>query len=292
MNTTIDSLDEIEKPKLPLRRIIALSYSTYFDHFGDVWRISWLWLLLVLPLAIATSWLQTAWLAQVITDMASGPHTLTRTAGFALVGNITSLVFTFAGVSIAVAWHRRLLLDEAPGWSGSNVATGSMWRYICVGIAIGLIVMLPVAAILVPTLFWLGPLLAGTGHGPPSPAIFLLVFVIYIAAFAALLRLTPLLPARAIGDRTLTFRQVWNRTRGNIWRIFWGLTACSTPPLIALQIIFVVLTGFPNPLDIASGEHFVKWAATGIVFTCGNLLLVPIWIGFLSHAYRHFFRSA
>jgi hypothetical protein len=36
----------------------------------------------------------------------------------------------------------------------------------------------------------------------------------------------------------------------------------------------------------------VKWAATGIVFTCGDLLLVPIWIGFLSHAYRHFFRSA
>ncbi len=53
------------------------------------------------------------------------------------------LVFTFAGVSIAVAWHRRIILGEQPGFSGSNVATKSLWRYDGVGFAIGLIAFLP-----------------------------------------------------------------------------------------------------------------------------------------------------
>jgi hypothetical protein len=291
MNATIDSDDNIAKPKLPLRRTIGLSYSSYFNRFGDMMRISWLWLAAIAPLVVATSRLQTIWLARIMSGDASAPPTLEQMSELAWLGNITNLAFIFAGVSIAVAWHRRLLLREAPGWSGSNLVTGNLWRYIGVGLAIGLIVLLP-AAILMAIIIWLAPLLAGREYGPSAPPLFLLIIVIYIAACAVMLRLILLLPARAIGDQTLTFGQVWKRTRGNVWRIFWGLCACSTPPLIALAIILVVVTGFPNPQEIASDNHFFKLAATRILLTCGNLLLVPIWIGFLSHAYRHFFRSA
>ena len=244
-----------------------------------------------MPLTVAISWLQATWLAQATANMASGSRALKPISEFAIPGNLTGLVFTLAGVSIAVAWHRRLLLDEAPGLSGSNLASGSLWRYIGVGIAIGLIVMLPAAAILLPTLVWLAPHFAGKEYWPPALLIFLLVAAIYIAAFAVMLRLSPLLPARAIGDLSLTFRQVWNRTRGNIWRISWGLFACSTPPILVLQIISVVFVGFPNPQSLDSGEQFVPWVLTTVFLTCGTLLLVPLWIGFLSHAYRHFFRS-
>jgi hypothetical protein len=117
-----------------------------------------------------------------------------------------------------------------------------------------------------------------------------LVIAIYFAVAAVIMRLCPLLPARAIGDDSLTLRQVWNRTRGNTWRIFWGLVACWTPPLLALEIVSLVFVGFPNPQAITGGVHMTRWAASGMIFSCASLLVVPIWIGFLSHAYRLFFR--
>jgi len=48
---------------------------------------------------------------------------------------IVAAVLFVAGVSIAVAWHRRLLLDEHPGFSASNLVTRSLWRYASVAIA-------------------------------------------------------------------------------------------------------------------------------------------------------------
>ena len=45
---------------------------------------------------------------------------------------------------------------------------------------------------------------------------------VYVVAIAVLLRLSPLLPARASYlDRT--FKDTWRQTRGNAWRLFWGV---------------------------------------------------------------------
>ena len=53
------------------------------------------------------------------------------------------LLYMLAGVSIAVAWHRRIILGEQPRLSGSNIGAGSFWRYAGVGIAILLLAFAP-----------------------------------------------------------------------------------------------------------------------------------------------------
>ena len=52
--------------KLPLWDTICLSYSTYFNNFLDVLRISWLWMLVGVPLLGYASWQQMSWMAKSI----------------------------------------------------------------------------------------------------------------------------------------------------------------------------------------------------------------------------------
>jgi hypothetical protein len=101
--------------------------------------------------------------------------------------------------------------------------------------------------------------------------------------------LTLLLPARAIGNSGLTFKQAWNRTRGNVWRLFWGIVVTTMPALLIAQFVFAlgVRPYFPG-MDV--GEAFAaRMTAMSTFFAVYYLLILPIGIGFLSHAYRHFF---
>ncbi len=245
-------------PKLPLWHTIGLSYSTFFAHFKDVLQISWLWLLVIMPLTGATSWLQMSWMAEVIANSRQdvSPQIPAQPIDMIVLGNAANLAILFAGVSIAVAWHRRLILGEHPGFSGSNVASGNLWRYIGMGILICLIVAIPALVIVVPIFFWVLPHATGTTVVPVNSSIFpiiILVFVIYIVAFAVVLRLSLLLPARAVRDLTLTFKGAWNRTRGNTWRIFWGIVITTVPPILAAEIVLLIFLGFPNPGMLANG---------------------------------------
>jgi hypothetical protein len=287
-------------PKLPLGRAISLSYSTYFEHFLDALRASWLWMLVVAAITGVTSWEQWSWMSAVIAQMKPGvPPQLLQPPAIGALLSLQYILLTLAGVSIAVAWHRRLILGEHPGWSGSNLATKNPWRYIGVGLAIVLTVMLPIIAIVVPLIYFVTPAQHLT-PGPPHAAPFLLiplVFVLYFVAVAIMLRLTLLLPARATADLDLTFRQTWNRTRGNTWRLFWGILATTIPPIALAEIAFLLIGGLNIPSGarnfamIADADFARRMTAMSTIFMVYYLLMLPIGIGFLSHAYRHFFRT-
>jgi hypothetical protein len=109
------------------------------------------------------------------------------------------------------------------------------------------------------------------------------------------LRLGLVLPARAIGDLGLTFREAWDRTRGNTWRLFWGTVACMLPPMILLEVVSLIVFSAighhvrpGQPLDSSIALSTAIMSAT---FFVAYLLIVPIGIGFLSHSYRHFFQG-
>jgi len=280
--------------KLPLWDTISLSYSTYFRYFPDVLRISWLWLAVAAPLTGIANWGRFSLMAGLIADMKRGiplptsAQLASGTVEMTVLGSAAGLLSLFAGVSIAVAWHRHIILGEDPGFSGSNVATKDLWRYVGVGLAICLIVMLPLLVV-VGTRFLLFTPVAG--GGPPGFGALILIpviFFVFLLAFAVMLRLSPLLPARAVGDLGLTFKETWQRTRGNTWRIFWGIAACTILPILAAQI---VLLGFINPAMFADG-FIGPMVAASTIFTVYYLLVLPIGIGFLSYSYWHFFRQA
>jgi hypothetical protein len=283
---------ELPYPKLPFWDAVSLAYSTYFRHFTDALRASWLWLIVVAVLTGVASWQQWSWMSAFMTNLKPGvpPRMPSQPLELAILLNVDYILLLLAGVSIAVAWHRLMILDERPGMSGSNIATKNLWRYIVVGLALFLIMFLPATAAMLPTFYFLQP---APGPAPPPPGFFLmilLIFGVYAVGIAVALRLTLLLPAQAIGDASLTFRQTWNRTRGNIWRLFWGIVVTTIPPLLIAQIVFVLLIPPPHP-GMAGEDIVARMTAFSTTFMIYYLLIVPIGIGFLSHAYRHFFQA-
>jgi hypothetical protein len=182
--------------------------------------------------------------------------------------------------------------DLDGSFSNSQHGVSSHWRYIVVAIALFLTLFLPMAAIMLPSFYFLLPAPGVRTSLPPGflPLV-LMIFVAYVAGIAITLRLTLLLPAQAVGDTDLTFKQTWNRTRGNIWRLFWGIVATTTPPLLIAEIGFLSIIGVPSAANFAGDDFVARMTASSAVFTAYYLLIVPIGIGFLSHAYRHFFQA-
>src|SRR5215831_7646253 len=122
-------------PKLPLGEVISLSYAWFFQKFPDVLRISWLWLVICAALVGVSSWMQWTWMMDVLgadtgVTIPQARIESSRPLELVILGNIVGLLPLLASVSIAVAWHRRIILDEQPGLSGNNIVTRELWRYI------------------------------------------------------------------------------------------------------------------------------------------------------------------
>jgi len=282
---------ELPYPKLPFRNAVRLAYSTFFSHFADVLRAAWLWLIATAALTAYTSWQQWTWMADAVGMIAARqPPRMALPAQVSMLLQLDNVLMILAGVSIAVAWHRLMILNERPGISGANVASGNLWRYVLVGFLLCVITMVPVIVTLGGRYF-LMPATSGPGQMVPTAffPLFLAGSALCVASLAVMLRLMLLLPARAVGNRDLSFRQTWQRTRGNAWRLFWGLIITTFPLLLLAQIIIVASVGFPNPMLLQGGDAMMQMTAISTVVIVYYLLILPISIGFLSHAYRHFF---
>src|SRR5258708_2408172 len=115
---------DLPYPKLPFWDTVSLAYSTYFRHFNDALRTSWLWLIAVAALTAFASWQQWSWMATAMANLKPGlPPQMPKPTEMVLLLNLANILMLLAGVSIAVAWHRLMILNEQPGVSGSNVAT-------------------------------------------------------------------------------------------------------------------------------------------------------------------------
>jgi hypothetical protein len=289
-------------PKLPLWRTIYRAYSIYLDNFLDVLRASWLCIAVAVPLLMIAQWIQLSWVLRAAAGVRRGFPLQTpifppstpfppppTPVGMMVLVYTAGLLALLAGASIAVAWHRHIILGERPGLSGSNIVTISFWRYAAVGIAIFLVAFLPLLIFLL-FAFFLAPFATSDVpyHPPKFPFLeFALFLLLYLVAMAIMLRLVLLLPARAAGNWSPTFRDSWNRTRGNTWRLFWGFVACIVPPGLLIQIFSLelfALNGFPTPAD-----DVIRFVGIGAVLWAFYLLVTPIAVGFLSLSYLHFF---
>jgi hypothetical protein len=275
--------------KLPFWDTVSLSYSTYFANFIDVLRASWLWMIVAAVFTYFASLQQWTWMASAMANIKPGlpPHAV-RPLDMALFIETDNVLVLLAGVSIAVAWHRLMILGEHPGFSGSNLVTKNLWCYILYAIALLLIMASPLLVIMLPFAYLLIPT---TSVSTPPAGFFivgLFAYVLCIVTSVIAIRLSLLLPAQAVGNTNVTFGQAWARSRGNFWRLAWGYAFTTTPMLFVMQIAMLAIVGFPRAAF--GGEGFVaRMTAMSTVMMVYYLLITPIGIGFLSHAYRHFF---
>jgi hypothetical protein len=254
-------------PKLPFWRTVAQAYAAPFLSLDSLVRAAWLWLLLLVPLLLAISWVQVPMEAEALARLRLDPQAAFETPWqLRLISNLHALVLLPAGASIAVAWHRLILAGERPAGAYLRLDR-SVWLYTTVlvvtVVGISLLFDLPqvlVSGIAVRTL--IGALAA----------------VLSIAAALVIGRLSLVLPAIALGRTGVGLGEAWRATHRNTWRLFWG-------PFVCLLLLFL-------PAVLLSRVTAADRTAAALAMTALDVISIiggVIGVGFLSFAYRHFF---
>ncbi len=178
------------------RGVLAVTGWKIFSHsvfllkhnFSDAVRISWpLILITVLGFIFGSS-------ADVSGDFAAAQ----QVTGADI---LLQLAMAVAGVWVAVAWHRYVLLEEASGpippFHGMRMLA-YFFTAVLLGLGIGLLVGIAGAVI-------------GMVTYNLMPVFFVLLFALVVVAIWMFYRLSPLLPAAALGEK-LGVKEAWEAT--------------------------------------------------------------------------------
>jgi hypothetical protein len=284
--------------QLPVWETVGHAYKAFFDNLSGLLRATWPWLIVLGLLTVLAGWLgvdyqlETIEAAKTQRPMPSQPFALTAVQ----IGN--GLAYIVGGAVMAVGWHRFLLLNE-PQRFGSNVFSGPMWRYVGAGALMTLVALIPMLITMVVVWSVRPPMSVGVAGTPVpgastglSAASGLLIIPALIWAAMLGTRLLLSLPARALGHNQLNFRAVWQQTKGNTWRIGFGVFLCAFPIMLLVQGIVAAYMYSSMP-DLRNSEAVAAWmsslAIPNGILTSLYVLTSMISVAFLSFAYRHFF---
>lgn len=190
---------------LPAGRCIGHAVSSVRNNIAYAFRISWPWYAVFVPVVVALS---------VMLDRATGGNPETNPGTALLINLLIALVTLLAFASIAVNWHRYILLDEVPRGAGVFRLDDKTWRYFGNLLIISLAVLAAILVIGLP----LG-LIGGLIGAIDSFLILIVIAVIPVIGVLAL-RLGVKLPAVALGRIDFHMRDAWSVTNGNNLPIF------------------------------------------------------------------------
>ncbi len=239
---------------LPVTDAFNHALKSTFRNLGFAFYASWPWMLAILPFNIVGN-------VYVILNRAENPQKFVP--GILIVSLLIGLLTIVAFASIAVNWHRYVLLDQVPlGWQRLRL-DGIVWRYIgniflivlifAVGeIAFGLIAALSVLILRTAALVILVPLVIG------------LIFAFLSYGY----RLGCKLPGIAVGRDNISFGEVLDSTQGNFWR-FVGLGLLNFVVLIGLGVVVFLMTFVASRSSgeallsiVVAVQFFVNWVAS------------------------------
>jgi hypothetical protein len=237
-------------PKIPILRLVRHAYLDLLGNWRGLVEIGGLWLI-------------APWVLHAVDGLLP-----------ALLGD---LALTAGIAAIAVAWHRRILLQEA---LPKRFAPLNAWVGRYLGYSV-LVVMLAAAPSLVLALL-IARTMGGEAGSDQGPG-FLPLLLVTLAAFASLMvaiRLQLVFPAAAIDERGETLRTSWRATRGNGWRLLAGVLLVSLPPAVAGMVLGTMLA----VLSDASGSLVLSWLSQ-LAPVAAAWVQAPLLAAFLSFGY-------
>jgi hypothetical protein len=253
------------EPRLQVLRTAAEAYALTFSNLGYLFRLSWAWALLMTPVSIvfyaSMFWLgwhnSTTYLASLFRDVSS------------------TVLFQPFVASIAVAWHRRLLVGEV--WRGpaylrlDRLVAG----YFGLTAVISFLFLGP--------MIFLSPMMTFiSGVQSVWPVLlFLTVALMTVAGLFLSTKIWLALPARALGNSEIDFRRAWRGSRGNVWPLIAGSVLSSLPVVVLL--VLATIFG-PDSDEVGHALIYAAWQ-TLLEFSITFLAWMPI-VSFLSLAYR------
>ncbi len=206
-------MSKTHSPKLPPMTALEFAIANTFRHFFFGLGLALLWLIVLLPFIVAA----------YLFGLRNGPPDLNALPPAAMVSFAVLGVAAFlASISIAVNWHRRLILDQKPKGLAWIRLNGVVWRYLFCFLFIAAVVGAAAAAVFAVQTYAvpaLEPKLAAAAK-PVGIGISVLLGLFGLFTWY---RLSTLLPAIATGDKDYSFGTAWKATRNNRAR-FLGFT--------------------------------------------------------------------
>ena len=202
------------------RATVAFGYvlASVCRNLGAAIRMSWPWMAVYAALqALAVTFFPGV--AQILSGNTTDP--LVNAPATLLVMVLLLSVSTLAFSSLAVNWHRFMLVgDEAEGLERLRI-DGTVWRYLG-NLSLLLLVLVP--AVLIVMFIGLAASGAMLGFGEEGGASsFVLAVVIALLPILVILvtlqRLMIKLPAIALGRRDFGFGEAWADSKGNVFRL-------------------------------------------------------------------------
>lgn len=199
--------------RLDVAATVGEAYRGAWNHLGEMVRLIWFPGLLYLVLSVVSVFID-----------------VEENRALAVAVNLASL---FLWPVIAVAWHRFILLGDAPP-GRFHIAFGRREaRYLIVSVFLTL-------------LFIPGLILSATpSFMPANMTASLLSFfgvLLLLVAIYFVVRLFLLLPAVAVGD-PVNPRLVLERTRGNFWRLILVFAAVVLPMMFVAILVGTLIEG-------------------------------------------------
>lgn len=184
---------------------IRHALSSVRNNIAYAFRISWPWYAVLIAVNLAASFVVSPFEGSTAQEP-TAPQFLV------LLGLVVLSLVAFA--SIAVNWHRYILLDEVPQGSEIFRLDAKTWRYFGNILLIFLILFAVSAAIVTPLM-----LVAVNTNALAFPAVILIVIGLIFAAIL-FFRLSVKLPAVALGREDFGFQQSLAATQGNNIALF------------------------------------------------------------------------
>ena len=215
---------------LPILKAFVHIFSGMSAHWREALKIALPWLMLTTVLNI--------W------SFKTHPPSTNTLADFNL--NWTDWVIValslVASSSVAVSWHRFILIDAPLKDVSIFRADRLVWLYLVRTLAIFLLCLVPLVALLV------------IGNFVP-PILQPLIFALFLQLMVFGYRMSISLPAQAIGETKIGIKEALELTRHNNLRIF-GLIALTYLALILVFLAFVIMIG-ALPANIALLGSFI-----------------------------------
>jgi hypothetical protein len=191
--------------KLPVMAAFSHAFRSTTNNLAFAFHASWPWMAVLLPVLIAGN-------LYVFAETGGDPEQQTpgSIAASIAIGVISMLSFA----SIAVSWHRYVLLDEMPEGIKRLRVDGTVWRYFGNVLLISVLIGLAGGAAALLFVFFTY-ITAGVGAIVAIPGIIALL----LCAIMAFYRLGVKLPSIALERHDFSLTDAWRITAGNFWQM-------------------------------------------------------------------------
>ncbi|MXN65027.1 hypothetical protein GR183_08925 [Stappia sp. GBMRC 2046] len=245
-------------------RLLQGTFKALYYNFDVFLRLCWAWFLILIALASA-----------VMAFIGSkGDPELTSAATIVVI-----LIALVANASIAVSWHRCLLMDEMPGTTHLKIGARE-WAYLGRAVLVGVIAFAMMFAI-----SFIVHSFGAIADGAEANAMLVLTVLTGAAAVflivPAVLRLSLILPAGAV-DRPLGMRDAWRMSRSLGYPMLFAMFGIAIVMGLAQEILDALL-------DLVSFQWFLGVyyvLKSGILLVALQILSLALTIGILTGGYK------